>query len=162
MDCWQASNAAIGARAASAHRLWLPVERGVLLGNPLGPLVHTAALNLEFLRLSTAHQAAVVCGFHDDVIVAADPVDMAAILDKAASAGAEIDAELPLVKCAGWSPSGARHPDNWPAKWVVSGVTQFSVPLETAACMARAVDALAATQAWLCAASTALTPDLAQ
>jgi len=72
----------------------LRAERGAHQGDPLGPLLHAAALWLVLRRLSAANPALVVRAFHDDVVVAGAPADMATLLADAAGLGSAIDAEL--------------------------------------------------------------------
>jgi len=101
---------AVDAAAGTPARLWLEVQRGVQQGDPLGPLLHAAAMHLAVLRLAAAHPSAVVRAVHDDVVVVASLKDMPAVLTTAAAAGAAVDAELAPAKCAGCSPAGAPAP----------------------------------------------------
>jgi len=149
------ADAASGA-AAALPRLWLPVERGVQQGDPLGPLIHAAAMHLAVLRLATTHPGAVVRAVHDDVVVVAPHSELHAVLRTAAEAGAAVDAELAPTKCAGWSPAGADAPVGWRARWCADGLQQFSVPLGTDAFVSASVDRLAADQSRLVAAIIAL------
>jgi len=155
---WAVADDVVSGGAAALTRLWLPVERGVQQGDPLGPLMHAAAMHLAVLRLATAHPGAVVRAVHDDVVVVAPHSELRAVLRTAAEAGAAVDAELAPSKCAGWSPAGADAPVGWPARWCAEGVHQFSVPLGTDAFLAASVDRLAADQSRLVAAINALTP----
>jgi len=141
---WVDDAAAADAAAGSPSRLWLEVQRGVQQGDPLGPLLHAAAMHLAVLRLAATHPSAVVRAVHDDVVVVASLEDMRAVLTTAAAAGAAVDAELAPAKCAAWSPAGAPAPAGWPARWHADGVRQFSIPLGTDAFVASAVDTLAA------------------
>jgi len=110
-------------------RLCLPAERGAQQGDPLGPLLHAAALWLVLARLRATHPGALVRAFHDDVVAAGPPEVLAAVMTDAAEVGSAIDAELAPAKCVGWSPAGAAAPAGWTGGWSAEGVVQFSVPL---------------------------------
>ena len=138
--------------AAWVGRTWLRIEWGVQQGDPLGPLIHAAAMQLALLRIAEAHPTAIVRGFHDDVVVVAEQADLGGVLQTAAAAGAAIDAELTPAKCLGWSPAGAPALAGWPARWSTEGAIQFSVPLETDVFMAAAVADVAARQSFLVSA----------
>jgi len=125
---------AADATAGAPARLWLEVQGGVQQGDPLGPLLHAAAMHLAVLRLAAAHPSAVVRAVHDDVVVVAPLEDIPAVITTAAAAGAAVDAELAPAKCAGWSPAGALAPAGWPARWHADGVRQLSIPLRTRGC----------------------------
>jgi len=144
--------------AAPLTRLWLRAERNVQQVDPLGPLIHAAAMQLALRCLAAAHPTAIFRGFHDDVVVVAEPTELSAVLRTAVVAGAAVDAELAPAMCIGWSPAGAPTPAGWPARWSTAGVIQFSVPVGTVAFMASAVDGLAEEQARLVAAIIALPP----
>jgi len=73
-------------------------------------------MQLALRRLAAAHPTAVVRGFHDDVVVIAEPAELPSVLRTAAMAGAAVDAELAPAKCVGWSPAGASAPAGWPAR----------------------------------------------
>ena len=135
---------AADAAANTPARLWLEVQRGVQQGDPLGLLLHAAAMHLAVLRLAAAHPSAVVRAVHNDVVVVASLKNMPAVLTTAAAAGAAVDAELAPAKCSGCSPAGAPAPAGWPARWHADGVRQFSIPLGTDGFVSSAVDTLAA------------------
>jgi len=153
---WAADGDGGGGAAAPLARLWLRAERGRQQGDPLGPHIHTAAMQVALRRLAAAHPTAVVRSFHDEVVVVAEPTELSAVLQTTAVAGAAVAAELTLAKCVGWSPAGAPAPAGWPARWSSEGVLQFSVPVGTDAFMASAVNGLAAEQARLVDAVVAL------
>ena len=79
-------------------------------GDPLGPLIHAAAMHLAVLRLADAHPTAVVRAVHDDVVVVAALADLPAVLTTAAAAGTAVDAELAPAKCAGVVPRRRARP----------------------------------------------------
>ena len=133
-------------------RWWLRAERGAQQGDPLGPLLHAAAMWLVLERLRADHPSVVVRAFHDDVVVVGPPAALRGVLDAATRLGGGIDAQLAPAKCMGWSPAGGAAPPGWPAQWSAEGLTQFSVPLGRADFVAAAVDGLAAEQVALCAA----------
>ncbi|GAB0498740.1 hypothetical protein MMPV_010088 [Pyropia vietnamensis] len=139
-------------------RLALRAERGAQQGDPLGPLLHAAALWLVLRRLQDRHPGVLVRAFHDDVVAAGTPGELAAVMGDAAAAGASVDAELAPTKCTGWSPAGAPAPAGWGGKWAAEGVVQFSVPLGGHAFVAAGVDRLVADQRRLVAAIAALPP----
>ena len=62
--------------AAPLTRLWLRAERNVRQGDPLGPLILAAAIQLALQRLAAAHPTAIFRGFHDDVVVVAEPTQL--------------------------------------------------------------------------------------
>jgi len=155
---WVADAAPAEGAAGLLLRLWLGVERGVQKGDPHGPLLHAAAMHLAVQRVAEAHSAAVVRAVHDDVVVVVPHPELPAVLQSAAAAGAAVDAELAPAKCAGWSPTGAAAPADWPARCHSDGVTQFFLPLGTDAFVAAAVDRLAATHGALTEAIVALPP----
>jgi len=155
---WVADAALGGGAAGPPRRLWLGVERGVKQGDPLGPLLHAAAMHLAVKRVAEAHLATVVRAVHDNVVVVAAHADLPAVLQSAADAGAAVDAELAPTKCAGWSSTGAAAPASWPARWHKDSVTQFPLPQGTDAFVAAAVDRLAATHCALTDAIVALPP----
>ncbi|GAB0498744.1 hypothetical protein MMPV_010093 [Pyropia vietnamensis] len=140
-------------------RLALRAERGAQQGDPLGPLLHAAALWLVLRRLQDRHPGVLVRAFHDDVVAAGTPGELAAVMADAAAAGASVDAELAPTKCTGWSPAGAPAPAGWGGKWAAEGVVQFSVPLGGHAFVAAGVDRLVADQRRLVAAIAALPPE---
>lgn len=82
--------------------LFLLAERGAHQGDPLGPLLHAAALWLVLRRLQALHPDILVLAYHDDVVVVGPPEKMGAVLADAARLGREIDAELAPAKCVGW------------------------------------------------------------
>lgn len=137
-------------------RLALRAERGAQQGDPLGPLLHAAALWLVLRRLRDGHPGVLVRAFHDDVVAAGTPENLAAVMADAATVGASVDAELAPAKCTGWSPAGAAAPPGWGGKWAAEGVVQFSVPLGGAAFVSAGVDGLVADQRRLVAAIAAL------
>jgi len=139
-------------------RLCLPAERGAQQGDPLGPLLHAAALWLVLERLRAAHPGALVRAFHDDVVAAGTPAVLAAVMADAAAVGAAVDAELAPAKCVGWSPAGAAAPAGWTRGWATEGVVQFSVPLGGDDFVSAGVDAVAADHRKLVAAIAALPP----
>jgi len=141
---WVDDAAAADAAAGFQSQLWLEVQRGVQRGDPLGPLLHAAAMHLAVLRLAATHPSAVVRAVHDDVVVVAPLEDMLAVLTTAAAAGAAVDAELAPAKCAAWSPAGAPAPAGKPARRHADGVRKISIPLGTDAFVASAVESLAA------------------
>jgi len=141
---WPDGDSAPGAAGGLRARRWLAVERGVQQGDPLGPLIHAAAMHLAVLRLAGAHPTAVVRAVHDDVVVFAALADLQAVLTTAAAAGTAVDAELAPAKCAGWSPAGAPAPAGWLALWNAEGDRQFSFPLGTDNFVAAEVDSLVA------------------
>ncbi|GAB0494469.1 hypothetical protein MMPV_005762 [Pyropia vietnamensis] len=140
-------------------RLALRAERGAQQGDPLGPLLHAAALWLVLRRLQDRHPGVLVRAFHDDVVAAGTPGELAAVMADAAAVGASVDAELAPTKCTGWSPAGAPAPAGWGGKWAAEGVVQFSVPLGGHAHVAAGVDRLVADQRRLVAAIAALPPE---
>ncbi|GAB0497286.1 hypothetical protein MMPV_008615 [Pyropia vietnamensis] len=123
--------------------------RGAQQGDPLGPLLHAAALWLVLRRLQDRHPGVLVRAFHDDVVAAGTPGELAAVMADAAAAGASVDAELAPTKCTGWVGG----------KWAAEGVVQFSVPLGGHAFVAAGVDRLVADQRRLVAAIAALPPE---
>ncbi|GAB0492089.1 hypothetical protein MMPV_003348 [Pyropia vietnamensis] len=140
------------------RRLVLWAERGAQQGDPLGPLLHAAALWLVLRRLEAEHPHLLVRAFHDDVVVVGPPTALPPALADADRLGRLIDAQLAPAKCVGWSPAGLSAPAGWPATWAAEGVTQFSVPLGSDAHVAAGVDALAEEQGRLSAAIAALPP----
>ncbi|KAK1867171.1 hypothetical protein I4F81_009680 [Pyropia yezoensis] len=143
---------------APPRRLVLRAERGAQQGDPLGPLLHAAALWLVLRRLEAEHPRLLVRAFHDDVVVVGPPAALPPALADADRLGRCIDAQLAPAKCVGWSPAGLPAPEGWPATWAPAGVTQFSVPLGSDAHVAAGVDALAEEQGRLSAAIAALPP----
>jgi len=133
-----------GAAGCLLARRWLAVERGVQQDDPLGPLIHAAAMHLVVLRRAAAHPGADVRAVHDDVVIVAALAKLPAGLTTAAAAGAAVDAELSPAKCAGWSPTGAPASAGWPARWNVDGIWQVSIPLVSDDFVAAGVDSLAA------------------
>jgi len=106
-----------GGRApAPLPRVWLQAARGAQQGDPLGPLIHAAAMQLALLRLAAAYPSAVIRGLHDDVVVVAEPSELPAVPRSASAAGAAVDAKLAPAKCIGWSPAGAPAPAGWRAR----------------------------------------------
>ena len=81
----EASAASAGDKSAPPPRRWLAVERGVQQGDPLGPLLHAAAMHLAVLRVAAAHPAAVVRAVHNDVAVVA-VLEYLLVLDPALTA----------------------------------------------------------------------------
>jgi len=77
---WTAGDPESGGAAAAPPCMWLPVERGVQQGDPLGPLIHAAAMHLAVLRLAASHPGAVVRAAHDDVLVLAPHSSLLAVL----------------------------------------------------------------------------------
>jgi len=82
-------------------RLFLVAERGSHQGDPLGPLLHAAALWLVLRRLSALHPDLLVLANHNDVVVVGAPEKMGAVLADAARLGRAVDAELAPAKCVG-------------------------------------------------------------
>ncbi|KAK1861993.1 hypothetical protein I4F81_004569 [Pyropia yezoensis] len=113
-------------------RVCLPSARGTQQGDPLGPLLHALAIHLVLTRLATAHPERLVKGVHDDVVVAAPPEALAAVMRDASAWGAAIDAELAPTKCAAWCSTPQPPPAGFVANWRPGGVTQFSVPVGAA------------------------------
>jgi len=139
-------------------RLRLPAERGAQQGDPLGPLLHAAALWLVLRRLRAAHPGALIRAFHDDVVALGPPAVLGAVMADAASVGAAVDADLAPTKCVGWSPAGAPAPAGWTGGWAAEGVVQFSVPLGGADFVSAGVNAVAAEHRELVTAIAALPP----
>ena len=137
-------------------RLALQAERGAQQSDPLGPLLHAAALQLLLQRLRAAHPDVLIRAFHDDVVGVGAPADLHSVLAAAAAGGSAIDAELAPAKCVGWSPSGAAAPEGWAGEWAAQGITQFSVPLGGPAFVDAAVTRVAAEQGALVGAIGAL------
>jgi len=143
-------------------RWWLRVERGAQQGDPLGPLLHAAAMWLVLELLRADHPSVVVRAFHDDVVVVGPPAAIRGVFDAAARLGGGVDAQLAPAKCVGWSPAGVAAPPGWSAQWTTEGLTQLSVPLGDADFVAAAVDGLATAQVALCAAIGELPADQLQ
>jgi len=122
-------------------RIALLAVRGALQGDPLGPLLHAAALWLVLWRLHAEHPGLPARAFHDDVVVVSAPADLPRLLGDAARVGAAVDAELAPAKCVGWMPAGAAAPGEWAAGWTTEGVEQFSVPIGFSGFVSAAVDA---------------------
>lgn len=91
--CWAAP--------AARPRLVLRAERGDQKGDPLGPLLHAAALWLVLRRLAAAHPEVLVRAFHDDVVVVGPPASLPAALADSTRLGREVDAEPAPAKCVG-------------------------------------------------------------
>jgi len=149
---WADGDSTSGAAGGLLAWRWLAVERGMQQGDPLGPLIHAAAMHLAVLRPAAAHPTAVVRAVHDDVVVVAALADLPAVLTTAAAAGTAVDAELAPANCARWSPTGAPAPAGWPARWNADGIRQFSIALGSNDFVAAEVDALAADHGHLMAA----------
>jgi len=143
-------------------RLELRAERGTQQGDPLGPLLHAAALQLLLQRLCAAYPDVLLRALQDDVVAVGAPADLHSVMQATAAGGAAIDAELAPAKCVGWSPSGAPAPAGWSGEWATEGITQFSVPLGGHAWVDAAVLRLAAEQGALVGAIAALPPEQLQ
>lgn len=89
---------------------WLAAQWGAQQGDPLGPPLHAAAMALVLDHLQATHPGLLISAFHDDVVAARPPAQLAALLRAAAEEGAKIDAELVPAKCVGWSTAGAPAP----------------------------------------------------
>jgi len=133
-------------------RWCLRAERGAQQRDPLGPLLHPAAMWLVLERLRADHPSVVVRTFQDDVVVMGPPAALRGVIDAAARLGKGVDAQLAPQKCVGWFPAGAAAQPGRPAQWTTKGLTQFSVPVGGAAFVAAAVDGLATAQVALFAA----------
>jgi len=127
-------------------RLALRAERGAQQGDPLGPLLHAAALQLLLQRLRAAHSDVLIRVIHDDVVGVGAPADLRSVLGAAAADGSAIDTELAPTKCISWSPSGAAAPEEWAGEWAAEGITQFFVPLGGPASVDAAVTRVVAEQ----------------
>lgn len=92
-------------------RLSLPVERGAQQGDPLGPLLHAAALHLVLCHLDW-QTGLTIRAFQDDV-VAVGPVDrLGGLMRAAPTYGANVESRWVPSKCRAWSPSGCPSPAN--------------------------------------------------
>lgn len=109
--------------------LFLLADRGAQQGDPLGPLLHGAALHLVLWRLQGENGGHLVLAFHDDVIVVG-PVDgLRAVMDSAAALGALVHARLSPAKRQTWSPAPAPPPAGLSPQWRERGIILFSEPL---------------------------------